>query len=68
MFSQMLGGAVSVAIAQNVFLAQLAHSITDIFPGFTVQALYAAGGATTVRTFVSGAELDRLLELLSEYV
>ncbi|QIW97517.1 hypothetical protein AMS68_003035 [Peltaster fructicola] len=65
MFSQMLGGAVSIAIAQNIFLAKLTEAIESIIPGFSVAALYQSGGATTIRNVLSGDLLIQVTAALS---
>lgn len=65
MFSQMLGGAISIAVAQNIWLAKLSEAIEQIIPGFSVNQLYQSGGATTIRSYLSGDLLTQIVAALS---
>lgn len=43
MFWQTLGGAVFIAVAQNVFLNKLSANVSEFIPGFDVKLLFTTG-------------------------
>lgn len=67
MFSQTLGGALFVAVAQNIFLNDLTLGIQKLIPGFSVKVLYQSTGATSVRQMLgeSNPLLPKVLEAYS---
>lgn len=60
MFSQTLGGAVFVSVAQNVFQNQLLHNIQMYAPGADAARLVSAG-ATMLRSVAHGPLLHQVL-------
>lgn len=65
-FSQMLGGAVMVSAAQNVFVGKLRDYLSGI-PGVDAGAL-AEAGTTTLRDMVPPDILERVLEAFNRVV
>lgn len=59
MFSQTLGGAVFVSVAQNVFQNQLVQNFARYAPDANAPKLMSAG-ATMLRSVVSGSQLQRV--------
>lgn len=60
MFSQTLGGAVFVSVAQNIFQNQLLHNLHTYAPGVNA-AMLISHGATMLRTLVSSSLLHPVL-------
>ena len=60
MFAQTLGGSIFVSVAQNVFQNQLFRNLALDAPGANATEL-VAGGATLLRSFVSGPVLHQVL-------
>ncbi|KAJ6089553.1 hypothetical protein N7467_004769 [Penicillium canescens] len=60
MFAQTLGGAIFVAVGQNVFQNQLVHNIVKHAPDQSASKLISAG-ATMIRTLVAEPALSRVL-------
>lgn len=59
MFVRFLGSAVFIPIAQNIFLQDLISKLTAL-PGIDAEKI-VKGGATELRSLVSGHELEQLL-------
>lgn len=60
-FGQSLGGSVFIAVAQNILDSKLISNIEALnIPGFSPDTVVNAG-ATTLRSVVPAAELQRLL-------
>lgn len=66
MFAQTLGGALFVAVGQNIFLNDLTKRMAEILPGFSVKMLYQSTGATSIRD-VLGVNNPILPKVLSAY-
>lgn len=54
-----------IAVAQNVFLAELSSEVELIIPGIDVRELYQNGGATSIRQYLSGDLLSSVLDAYS---
>lgn len=61
MFFNSLGGALSISIAQNIFVNTLAIEIPRHVPGFDSKTI-AAAGATNLRNIVPPEQLPGILE------
>jgi hypothetical protein len=60
-FSQFLGGAISLAIAESLFTSRLLSGIAANAPSVDAQAVINAG-AEAVRTVVDSADLPAVIE------
>jgi len=67
MFSQTLGGAIFVSVAQNVFQNQLLHNIEMYAPGADAAKVVGAG-ATMLRHVVTGPALKPVLQAYNDAV
>ncbi|KAJ5769666.1 hypothetical protein N7520_004225 [Penicillium odoratum] len=67
MFTQTLGGSIFLSVAQNIFQNQLFHNLAVDAPGANATEL-VSGGATLLRSAVSGPLLHRVLVAYNEAI
>lgn len=67
MFSQTLGGALFISVAQNVFSNQLIKNIMHEIPGFKDIGIVLAAGATELQHAVTELNPDYLQPVLTAY-
>jgi hypothetical protein len=67
MFSQTLGGAIFVSVAQNVFQNQLLHNVQMDAPGADAARVVGAG-ATMLRSIIAGPALEPVLQAYNDAV
>jgi hypothetical protein len=67
MFSQTLGGAIFVSVAQNVFQNQLLHNVQMDAPGVNAARVVGAG-ATMLRSIIAGPALEPVLQAYNDAV
>ncbi|KAK4495532.1 hypothetical protein PRZ48_013864 [Zasmidium cellare] len=64
-FSQLLGGSVFVAVAQNLLTTRLAAGLPSIIPNFDASSL-ASVGATEIRSLAPPEALGQVVEIYME--
>ncbi|KAF7717919.1 MFS-type toxin efflux pump [Penicillium ucsense] len=67
MFSQTLGGAIFISVAQNIFQNQLLHYL-QVEASDANAAQLVAGGATMLRQLVSGTLLQQVLHAYNDAI